>query len=150
MRRKRAAPLRPSCYCPAPPPCAEGHFCIRGDAAHRRRLAPRGKSKCARAKTRNNPVGAGSHPLPGVSLPPAPRRRSRPVGDGVLDDPFLRPPPAPRRRAEAAGGGAARKGGTPGEGSPFNPLLRFFSTRRVPRAAARVHGLRPWTPPAFL
>ncbi len=51
---------------------------------------------------------------------------------------------------EAAGGGAARKGGTPGEGSPFNPLLRFISTRGVPRAAARVQGLRPWTPPAFL
>ena len=52
--------------------------------------------------------------------------------------------------ARAAGGGAARKGGTPGEGPPFDPLLRFFSIRGVPRAAARVHGLRPWTPPAFL
>ena len=86
--------MRPSCYCPAPPPCAEGHFCIRGDAAHRRRLAPRGKSKCARAKTRNNPAGAGPHPLPGVSLPPVPRRRSRPVGDGVPDVPLSRSPPA--------------------------------------------------------
>ena len=46
--------------------------------------------------------------------------------------------------------GAARKGGTPGEGSPFDPLLRFFSTRGIPRAAARGQGLRPWTPPAFL
>ena len=51
---------------------------------------------------------------------------------------------------EAAGGGAARKGGTPGEGSPFNPLLRFVEHKRVPRAAARGQGLRPWTPPAFL
>ncbi len=45
--------------------------------------------------------------------------------------------------------GAARKGGTPGEGSPFNPLLRFFSTRGIPRAAARGQGLRPWTRPLF-
>ena len=55
---------------------------------------------------------------------------------------------AVRMRLRAAG--AARKGGTPGEGPPFDPLLRFFSTRRVPRAAARVHGLRPRPPPAFL
>ena len=55
-----------------------------------------------------------------------------------------------RRCAEAAGGGAACKGGTPGEGSPFNPLLRFVEHKRVPRAAARGQGLRPWTPPAFL
>ena len=55
-----------------------------------------------------------------------------------------------RRCAEAAGGGAARKGGTPGEGSPFNHLLRFVEHKRVPRAAARGQGLRPWTPPAFL
>ena len=45
---------------------------------------------------------------------------------------------------------AARKGGTPGEGSPFDPLLRFIEHGGIPRAAARVHGLRPWTPPAFL
>ena len=67
------------------------------------------------------------------------------VGVGVLDDPFLRPPPAPRRRAGAAGGGAARKGGTPGEGPPFNPLLRFISTRefRALRRAARAPPLDP-------
>ena len=45
---------------------------------------------------------------------------------------------------------AARKGGTPGEGPPFDPLLRFFSIRGVPRAAARGQGRSPWTPPAFL
>ena len=45
--------------------------------------------------------------------------------------------------------GAARKGGTPGEGSPFNPLLRFFSTRRVPRAAARGQGSAPGPRPLF-
>ncbi len=50
---------------------------------------------------------------------------------------------------EAAGGGAARKGGTPGEGSPFNPLLRFISTRRVPRAAARGQGSAPGPRPLF-
>ena len=45
--------------------------------------------------------------------------------------------------------GAARKGGTPGEGSPFNPLLRFISTRRVPRAAARGQGSAPGPRPLF-
>ena len=55
-----------------------------------------------------------------------------------------------RFRARLRAAGAARKGGTPGEGPPFDPLLRFFSIRGVPRAAARVQGLRPWTPPAFL
>ena len=51
---------------------------------------------------------------------------------------------------ELRAAGAARKGGTPGEGPPFDPLLRFVSTRGIPRAAARGQGLRPWTPPAFL
>ena len=45
--------------------------------------------------------------------------------------------------------GAARKGGTPGEGSPFDPLLRFVSTRRVPRAAARGQGSAPGPRPLF-
>ena len=46
---------------------------------------------------------------------------------------------------EAAGGGAARKGGTPGEGSPFNPLLRLVSTGefRALRRAARAPPLDP-------
>ena len=41
--------------------------------------------------------------------------------------------------------GAARKGGTPGEGSPFNPLLRFFSIGafRALRRAARAPPLDP-------
>ena len=67
------------------------------------------------------------------------------VGVGVLDDPFLRPLPAPRRSAGAAGGGAARKGGTPGEGSPFDPLLRFISKGafRALRRAARAPPLDP-------
>ena len=30
--------------------------------------------------------------------------------------------------------GAARKGGTPGEGSPFDPLLRFVSIEKRPGA----------------
>ena len=55
---------------------------------------------------------------------------------------------AVRMRLRAAG--AARKGGTPGEGPPFDPLLRFVKHKRIPRAAARGQGLRPWTPPAFL
>ena len=41
--------------------------------------------------------------------------------------------------------GAARKGGTPGEGSPFDPLLRFISTGefRALRRAARAPPLDP-------
>ena len=67
------------------------------------------------------------------------------VGVGVLDDPFLRPPPAPRRRAGAAGGLGRPQRGNPGEGSPFNPLLRFISTRefRALRRAARAPPLDP-------
>ena len=45
--------------------------------------------------------------------------------------------------------GAARKGGTPGEGSPFDPLLRFVSIRGVPRAAARGQGSAPGPRPLF-
>ena len=41
--------------------------------------------------------------------------------------------------------GAARKGGTPGEGSPFDPLLRSFSIGafRALRRAARAPPLDP-------
>ena len=39
------------------------------------------------------------------------------------------------------------KGGTPGEGSPLDPLLRFNKHKRVPRSAERGQGLRPCTPP---
>ena len=95
------------------------------------------------------------------------------VGVGVPDDPFLHPPPTPPRSANplvgagfhprpafvhhrrygvagAAGGLSRPQRGNPRRGFPLYPLLRFISTRRVPRAAARVQGLRPWTPPAFL
>ena len=51
--------------------------------------------------------------------------------------------------ARAAGGRAARNGGTPGEGPPFDPLLRFVSTRGVPRAAARGQGSAPGPRPLF-
>ena len=44
---------------------------------------------------------------------------------------------------------AARKGGTPGEGSPFDPLLRFFEHGGVPRAAARGQGSAPGPRPLF-
>ena len=45
--------------------------------------------------------------------------------------------------------GAARKGGTPGEGPPFNPLLRFFGMGafRALRRAAR--GAAPGPCPLF-
>ena len=55
-----------------------------------------------------------------------------------------------RKSQELRAAETARKGGTPGEGSPFDPLLRFVKHKRIPRAAARGQGLRPWTPPAFL
>ena len=40
-----------------------------------------------------------------------------------------------------------KKGGTPGEGSPLDPLLRSNKHKRVPRSAERGQGLRPCTPP---
>ena len=144
--------MRPSCYCPAPPPCAEGHFCIRGDAAHRRRLAPRGKIIRARAKTRNNPAGAGSHPLPGVGLPPAPRRRSRPVGDGVPDVPLSWPPPAlpssasPDRACDDLAVYYAAHGPSPTRRRGRCPRRPFPSSTASPTAARRGCGRRG--PPA--
>ena len=39
------------------------------------------------------------------------------------------------------------KGGTPGEGSPLDPLLRFYEHKGVPPAAAGGQGRRPWTLP---
>ena len=50
-----------------------------------------------------------------------------------------------RKSHELRAAGAARKGGTPGEGSPFDPLLRFISIRafRALRRAARAPPLDP-------
>ena len=77
------------------------------------------------------------HPVSPAARGPS---SSQPVGVGVLDDPFLRPLRTSPRSADprpasddcgrpqiarAAGGGAARKGGTPGEGSPFTPSCAF-------------------------
>ena len=42
------------------------------------------------------------------------------------------------------------KGGTPGEGSPLDPLLRFNKHKGVPRSAERSQRRCLWTPPAFL
>ena len=39
------------------------------------------------------------------------------------------------------------KGGTPGEGSPLDPLLRLNKHKRVPRSAERGQGRCPWTLP---
>ena len=44
--------------------------------------------------------------------------------------------------------GAARKGGTPGEGSPFDPLLRFFGGKYSARCGARP-GAQPLDPARF-
>ena len=52
-------------------------------------------------------------------------------------------------RARLRAAGAARKGVTPGEGPPFDPLLRFFAMGDPARCGARP-GRRPWTPTAFL
>ena len=40
-----------------------------------------------------------------------------------------------------------KKGGTPGEGSPLDPLLRFMKHKGVPRSAERGQGRCPCTPP---
>ena len=45
--------------------------------------------------------------------------------------------------------GAARKGGTPGEGSPFNPLLRFFSTGEFRALRRASQGSAPGPRPLF-
>ena len=42
---------------------------------------------------------------------------------------------------------AKKKGGTPGEGSPLDPLLRFNKHKGVPRSAERGQRLCLWTPP---
>ena len=39
------------------------------------------------------------------------------------------------------------QGGTPGEGSPLDPLLRFYEQEGVPRSAERGQRLCLWTPP---
>ena len=75
-------------------------------------------------------------------LPPA-------VGVGVPDDPFLRPPPESRRREGCGRRGPPAKGEPPARVPPFNPLLRFISTRefRALRRAAR--GSAPGPRPLF-
>ena len=41
------------------------------------------------------------------------------------------------------------KGGTPGEGSPLDPLLRFIKHKRVPRLSGARAGAPPLHPAAF-
>ena len=72
-----------------------------------------------------------------------------PCRGGVPPPPGVGLSPALRRHARAAGGGSRPQRGTPGEGPPFNPLLRFVSTRGVPRAAARGQGSAPGPRPLF-
>ena len=53
-----------------------------------------------------------------------------------------------RFRARLRAAGAARKGGTPGEGPPFDPLLRFFAMGDPARCGARP-GAPPLDPARF-
>ena len=71
------------------------------------------------------------------------------VGVGVLDDPSLRSPPAPRRRRGCGRLRPPAKGEPPARVPPLTPSCASWAQGEF-RAAARVQGLRPWTPPAFL
>ena len=95
------------------------------------------------------PVGAGFHPRPDAGMTADPVSPHQPCRGRRPRRPFpsFTTGTAVSRGLRAAG--AARKGGTPGEGSPFNPLLRFFSIRGVPRAAARGQGSAPGPRPLF-
>ena len=75
-------------------------------------------------------------------------KRSSRVRAGVEPRPaYVHRPP--HGVAQAAGGGAARKGGTPGEGSPFDPLLRFVSTREFRALRRASKGSAPGPRPLF-
>ena len=108
-----------------------------GLAATRRGRRPRRpeRSSAAHLATFRRPlVGAGFRPRPDAGMtadpvsPHQPCRGRRP----------RRPLPSVTASPTAAQGlraaEAARKGGTPGEGSPFNPLLRFVSREKRPGA----------------
>ena len=83
------------------------------------------------------------------SIATSPRSSIPPVGAGL----HPRPAFVHNRRYNGAQGlraaETARKGGTPGEGSPFDPLLHFFSTRgfRALRRASK--GSAPGPRPLF-
>ena len=57
------------------------------------------------------------------------------------------PRPPPKVTAHTHKPKEQRKGGTPGEGSPLDPLLRFIEHKRFPRSAERGQGRCPWTLP---
>ena len=61
--------------------------------------------------------------------------------------PLFTASPTGSRGLRAAG--AARKGGTPGEGSPFDPLLRFVSTREFRALRRAAKGSAPGPRPLF-
>ena len=88
-------------------------------------------------------------PLP-TSIADLTAFRQPPRRGGVPPPPGVRSPPALRHREGAAGGGGRpQRGGTPGGGSPFDPLLRFFGDGafRALRRAAR--GSAPGPRPLF-
>ena len=67
----------------------------------------------------------------------APKKWGRKAGQA--NDPL---PPYRRTRTSQK-----KKGETPGEGSPLDPLLRFLKHKGVPRSAERGQGRCPWTLP---
>ena len=113
--------------------------------------SPPGASLQPTSRRRSRPVGDGVPDVPFLRPPTASprssnprrgRRPRRPLPTSIADlTAFRQPPrrggvPPPARRAfttratalqRLRAAGAARKGGTPGEGSPFDPLLRFIS-----------------------
>ena len=56
-------------------------------------------------------------------------------------------PSPPTQRNGAHAPSKKIKGGTPGEGSPLDPLLRFIKHKRIPRSAERGQGRCPCTRP---
>ena len=116
-------------------------------------------------RCRSRPVGDGVLDVPPLRYLPAPPRSADPRPDaGMTADPVSPHQPCRGRRprrpfpSSTAGptasqglraAGAARKGGTPGEGPPVNPLLRFISKGafRALRRAAK--GSAPGPRPLF-
>ena len=132
-------PAREKCCAP------EGWSCGKAPPPTLPRSAdPTSPQPPCRGRRPRRPAAAVSADL--TTFRPPPRR------GGVPPPPGVRSRPALRRCAEAAelrAAGAARKGGTPGEGSPFNPLLRFVSKREFRALRRASKGSAPGPRPLF-